>query len=207
MEESKAIKLFIATNEISEAAFFKLDALPKTTYGVYSFIPKLRRWISIRKRNLEKLSKSPNPSKKDKKNKVICIYIFIYICIYICVYIYICIYICMYIYTNIYYFLRYWYCISLARIIIIIIIFIQVLNNNILNSPKRSTYLNEAKSFDNRNSDTFADEPASGAKGWGVKDMFKVNAKLTGNFIYTYIYIHDCCDDDDDDHIHIHLNI
>lgn len=138
MEESKAIKLFIATNvpestvfipqtrkEISEAAFFKLDSLPKTTYGVYPFMPKLRRWISIRKKTLAALTKSPNPNKKDKKNRVI----------------------------N---------------------------NSNILNSPKRNSTFSESKSFDNRNSDTFADEPSSGAKGWGVKDMFKVNAKLTG---------------------------
>jgi mRNA-decapping enzyme subunit 2 len=138
MEDSKAIKLFIATNvpestvftpqtrkEISEAAFFKLDSLPKTTYGVYPFIPKLRRWISIRKKNLAALTKSPNPNKKDKKNKVIS-------------------------------------------------------NSNIMNSPKRNSTFSESKSFDNRNSDTFADEPSSGAKGWGVKDMFKVNAKLTG---------------------------
>ena len=60
IEESKAIKLFVATNvpentafapqtrkEISDVAFHGLDDLPKTTYGVYPFIPKLRRWIAM----------------------------------------------------------------------------------------------------------------------------------------------------------------
>lgn len=61
IEESKAIKLFIAANvpentafapqtrkEISDVQFFGLDELPKSTYGVYPFIPKLKRWIAMR---------------------------------------------------------------------------------------------------------------------------------------------------------------
>ena len=67
IEESKAINLFVATNvpestmfmpqtrkEISEVAFFSLDELPKSTYGVYPFIPKLRRWIAVNQRTRNK---------------------------------------------------------------------------------------------------------------------------------------------------------
>ena len=82
MEESKATKLFIATNvlectvfvpqtrkEISEAAFFPLDEFPKSTYAVYPFMPKLKRWISIRMKIQATLLRANGVNKKDKKSK------------------------------------------------------------------------------------------------------------------------------------------
>ena len=46
--------------EISEVAFFGLDELPKSTYGVYPFIPKLRRWIAMNQRTRNKRSGKGN---------------------------------------------------------------------------------------------------------------------------------------------------
>jgi 8-oxo-dGTP pyrophosphatase MutT (NUDIX family) len=67
IEECKAIKLFIAANvpestafapqtrkEISDVAFFGFDELPRSTYGVYPFIPKLKRWIAMHQTNRKK---------------------------------------------------------------------------------------------------------------------------------------------------------
>ena len=139
MEETKTIKLFNATNvpestvfipqtrkEISEACFFLLDEFPKSTYAVHPFMPKLKRWISLKLKAQNALSKSPNPNgKKDKKAK-------------------------------------------------------SISSTAITSSPKRSTVPREFINFDNRNADTFAEEITNGSKGWGVSDMFKANAKLTG---------------------------
>lgn len=61
LTDEKVANLFIATNvpentvfepqvrkEISKVEFFDLNTLPKRSYGVHPFIPKLRHWISKR---------------------------------------------------------------------------------------------------------------------------------------------------------------
>ena len=81
MEENKATKLFIATNvpestifipqtrkEISEAAFFPIDAFPKATYSVHPFMPKLRRWISIQLKLKENANRIAKKDRKGGKN-------------------------------------------------------------------------------------------------------------------------------------------
>lgn len=139
MEETKAIKLFIATNvpestvfvpqtrkEISEACFFPLDEFPKSTYAVYPFMPKLKRWISLKLKAQNALSKSPNTTgKKEKKGK-------------------------------------------------------STVMNPLMASPRKAGTTKEYVNFDTRNADTFAEEITNGSKGWGVSDMFKANARLTG---------------------------
>jgi mRNA-decapping enzyme subunit 2 len=135
MEESKTIKLFIATNvpestiftpqtrkEISEACFFSFDEFPKSTYAVHPFMPKLKRWISLKQKAL---AKSNANAKKDKKGKSF----------------------------------------TTAPVTL---------------SPKKPAAPKEYINFDSRNADTFAEEITRGSNGWGVSDMFKANARLTG---------------------------
>jgi len=70
VEGRKVIKLYIACNvpetayfetktrkEISKVAFWPIDALPKSTYGVFPFLPRLMRFIA---------SKQPKKSKSSK---------------------------------------------------------------------------------------------------------------------------------------------
>ena len=147
VEECKAIKLFIATNvlestvfvpqtrkEISEAAFFLLDDLPKSTYAVYPFMPKLKRWISIKLKAQAAALRAAGNNKGAKKSKGAST-----------------------IATG-----------STA----------SGAAGAFLTSPKRVP--KEWLSFDTRNADTFSEEVTSGSKGWGVNDMFKANAQLTG---------------------------
>jgi mRNA-decapping enzyme subunit 2 len=72
-QEQKKIQLFIGVNvpedtvfqcktrkEISKIEFFDINNLPKNTYCVHPFIPKLKRWIDKKQKILNKLaSKSP----------------------------------------------------------------------------------------------------------------------------------------------------
>ena len=148
VEESKAIKLFIATNvlestvfvpqtrkEISEVAFFLLDDFPKSTYAVHPFMPKLKRWISIKLKAQAALLRAAGNNRKEKKSK-----------------------------GNS----------SSAAVA-------NIPNNtaaSLMASPKKNP--KEWTSFDTRNADTFSEEITSGSKGWGVSDMFKANARLTG---------------------------
>lgn len=53
------------------------------------------------------------------------------------------------------------------------------------NLRSASTSQKGAKAFDSRNGETFSEEMSMGKKGWGVTDMFKMNAKITGR---DYVY-------------------
>lgn len=53
------------------------------------------------------------------------------------------------------------------------------------NSRRATSTQKGSKAFDSRNGETFSEEVSSGKKGWGVNDMFKANAKLTGR---DYVY-------------------
>lgn len=82
LQDGKTVKLFIATNvpektifntqtrkEIGKIEFHALDNLPKNTYGVIPFIPKLKRWISKHSRMLKSpLIKSPVPQSISKNS-------------------------------------------------------------------------------------------------------------------------------------------
>lgn len=84
LEEQKLIKLYIATNvpestifepqtrkEVSKVEFHLIDDLPKSSYGVFQFIPKLKRWISTEGKKIRKTSKLANKDKEIcKKERV-----------------------------------------------------------------------------------------------------------------------------------------
>jgi hypothetical protein len=74
-EETKLIKLYIAfgvpestvfnpqtRKEISKVEFHSIDLIPKNSYGVHPFIPKLKRWITQKKKRPD-LSREITPKK------------------------------------------------------------------------------------------------------------------------------------------------
>jgi len=147
IEGQKKVTLYIAQNvpedtrfetqtrkEISKISFFPINALPKSTYGIYPFMQKLQRWIEGERRKTKggKVAKGSKASANANTN------------------------------TG------------------------TGTGTGTGTSSKRSHHLGESAIFDGRNHDTFADELATGAKGWAVQDMFSANAKLTGRDYAAY---------------------
>lgn len=85
-QDQKKVQLFIGTNvpestvfqsrtrkEISKIEFFDINNLPKTTFLVHPFIPKLKRWIEKKQKALNKNNhssslKSPNLTAQQASN-------------------------------------------------------------------------------------------------------------------------------------------
>jgi ADP-ribose pyrophosphatase YjhB (NUDIX family) len=171
LHDGKKIKLYIATNvpentvfstktrkEISKIEFFPIDSIPKSTYCVYPFIQKLKRWISKQPKRKDgksasNLTKSPvltaisttmAGSSSSKKMSTAAIGI-------------------------------------TAHTVKNANSSPKVSSSNpLLLSPGIPRVKND---FDTRNADTF--DVTDSAKGWGVSAMFKANSRLTGkNYQY-----------------------
>lgn len=174
-QDGKKVKLYIASyvpenipfdikvrKEISAVQFYPIDALPKSTYGVFPFIPKLKRWVSkhYNKKDANKaialaaqqqqqiatIAKSPSltgmsgagtgtgagPSRSASASKK-------------------------------------------DKLLL------QQQQAMLMDPRKASPNPIRARNaFDQRNGDTFEDAAGANKKGWDVNAMFKANAKLTG---------------------------
>lgn len=181
-QDGKKIKLYIATNvpeniafapktrkEISKVEFHHLDFLPKTMYGVQPFMPKLRRWISIKAKSINQSIKSPKPTpprplhpsstlnnnasnSKAKQTRP-----------------------------------RANSTGKIGSLSTSAQAVSQHYSTSVVASPCSSGRASRNKgtgsnSFDLKNSDTFADPSgaAGGSAGWSITDMFNANSKITG---------------------------
>ena len=141
----------LTRKEVSKVEFFKIDSLPKSTYSVIPFVPKLKRWISQQVKSRVRGSSTRSPARLSSKGS-----------------------------TR-----------ATSR---------SKKESARMQSPSPLPTIAEkggsnlrsvsssqkgGKAFDSRNGETFSEEMSSGKKGWGVTDMFKMNAKLTGR---DYVY-------------------